>query len=112
MISQRDIVLVPWPFRDNKGTKVRPVVVLSNEKYNKSFADFIGVAVTSNLDIRDHTVLLTEKELEKGSLKVASVVKVDYVSSMEQSLVRKKIGRITKRTFESIINQLVQILSE
>jgi mRNA interferase MazF len=45
---------VPWPFRDNKGTKVRPVVVLSNEKYSKSFADFIGVAVTSNLDMRPY----------------------------------------------------------
>lgn len=111
MISQRDLVLVPWPFRNSTGAKVRPVIVLSNEKYNKTFADFIGVAVTSNLDIRDHTILLTDKELENGRLRTASVVKVDYISSMEQSLVQKRIGRITKRTFENIIQELMQILS-
>lgn len=110
MISQRDIILVPWPFRDNKGVNVRPVIVLSNEKYNRTFVDFIGVAVTSNLDTRDHMILLTDKELESGKLKTASVVKIDYISSMEQSLVRKKIGRITKRTFENIIDELMQIL--
>lgn len=108
--QQRDIVLVPWPFRNNKGTKVRPVIVLSNDKYNKNFKDFIGVAVTSNLDLRDHTILLTDKELESGKIKTTSVIKVDYISSMEQSLVQKKIGRITKQTFESIVKELTQIL--
>lgn len=101
---------MPWPFRNNKGTKVRPVIVLSNDRYNAGFNDFIGVAVTSNLDVRDHTILLTDKELESGRLKVISVIKVDYVSSMEQSLVQKRIGRITKQTFDSIVKELTQIL--
>ena len=68
------------------------------------------MAVTYNLDIGDHTLLLTNKELESGRLTTASVVKVGCISSMEQTLARKKIGRITKHTFESIINEMAQIL--
>ena len=112
MVSQRDLVLVPWPFWNTTGTKVRLVIVISNEKYNTSFDDFIGVAVTSNTELRDHTIPLTDSELETGKMKVQSVIKVDYISSMDQSLVQKKIGRITKQSFANIIKELMLILNE
>jgi len=45
-------------------------------------------------------------------MKVQSVIKVDYISSMDQSLVQKKIGRITKQSFANIIKELMLILNE
>ncbi len=41
MISQREIVLISFPFSNFQETKVRPVVVMSNDAYNKKFADTI-----------------------------------------------------------------------
>ena len=53
MISQRDIVLISFPFSDLKSSKVRPVLVLSHDKYNRKFEDFIAVPLT-NIKSRDY----------------------------------------------------------
>ncbi|HEY7326137.1 MAG TPA: type II toxin-antitoxin system PemK/MazF family toxin [Gemmataceae bacterium] len=46
MPSQRDIVLVPVPFTDLSSTRRRPVIVLSNDAYNRSTTDMVVVAMT------------------------------------------------------------------
>lgn len=108
LISQRDIVLISFPFSNFQESKVRPVVVMSNDVYNTKFADFIAVPLTSNMKLRNHTVVITSAELETGKLIVDSRAKVDKVFSVEQSLMRKKIGRVKK----SVHKNLKQILFE
>ena len=49
MIEQRGILLVPFPFSDQSGRKVRPVVVASNNEFNNSSEDIIVFGVTSNI---------------------------------------------------------------
>ena len=44
-----DVVLVPFPFTDQRATKKRPAVVVSSEAYNARGRDVILVAVTSRL---------------------------------------------------------------
>jgi mRNA interferase MazF len=90
----RDIVLITFPFSDLASAKVRPAVVLSNDKYNRSSEDFVAVPLTSNLKLRDYAILITRNELESGKLIVDSKVKVDRIFSVSQRLVRMKIGRI------------------
>ena len=34
-IRQKEIVLLPYPFSDLEGKKVRPAVILSNDKFNE-----------------------------------------------------------------------------
>ncbi|MDG7043262.1 MAG: type II toxin-antitoxin system PemK/MazF family toxin, partial [Nitrososphaerota archaeon] len=46
MLSQRDIVLLSFPFSDLKSSKVRPAIVMSNDGYNRSSEDFIAVPIT------------------------------------------------------------------
>ncbi len=78
MIFQRDILLT-FPFSDLKSSKVRPAIVLSNNKYNRRSEDFVAVPLTSNLRLRDYVILVTINELESGNLIVNSKVKVDRV---------------------------------
>ena len=47
--KQRDIVLVPFPFSDLSGQKVRPVLILSNDAYNQQSADVVVCGLTTNL---------------------------------------------------------------
>ena len=42
-----DIVLVPFPFTDQTGTKKRPAVVVSSGAYNAARRDVVIMAVTS-----------------------------------------------------------------
>ena len=48
MMEQRDLLLVPFPFSDQKGKKVRPVIVISNDEFNNNSEDVLVVGVTSN----------------------------------------------------------------
>ena len=47
MIEQRDLLLVPFPFSDQSGIKVRPVIVISNNSFNSDSEDILVVGVTS-----------------------------------------------------------------
>jgi len=42
-----DVVLVPFPFTDQRTTKKRPAVVVSSDAYNQERPDIILMAVTS-----------------------------------------------------------------
>lgn len=110
MIFQRDIVLLTFPFSDLESSKVRPAIVLSNDKYNRRSEDFVAVPLTSNLKLRDYAILVTNNELESGNLIVDSKVKVDRVFSVSQRLVRMKIGRIKAEVHERITGMLFKLL--
>ena len=111
MTVQRDIVLLPFPFSDLKQSKVRPVIVLSNDKYNKKYSDIVVVPLTSNLQKTDYDMLITNKNLEKGNLIADSKVKVDRIFSVEKKLIKMNIGKIDKQTFSKIRTLLSSLVS-
>ncbi len=111
MTLQRDIVLLPFPFSDLKQSKVRPVVILSNDKHNKKSDDVVVVPLTSNLQQTDYDMLITNKNLEKGNLITDSRVKIGRIFSVEKKLIKMNIGKINKQTFskiKSILSTLVE----
>jgi mRNA interferase MazF len=110
VIAQRDIVLLSFPFSNLQSANVRPAIVMTNEKYNRSSEDFVAVPLTSNLRMRDQTLLITNRELESGNLVVDSKAKVDRIFSVSQSLVRMKIGRVKVETYERITKVLFNLV--
>lgn len=44
-----DVVLVPFPFTDQSGTKKRPAVVVSSNNYNTSRRDVLIMAITNQV---------------------------------------------------------------
>ena len=112
MIKQRDILLVPFPFSDQSGSKVRPVLVLSNDNYNKSGEDLIVCAITSNLKQTDYSILINSKNLEKGILYQKSSIKIDGILKINKSLVIKNIGTMNKSTFKEVVEIFNSVFSE
>jgi mRNA interferase MazF len=110
MISQRDIILLEFPFSNLKQTKIRPVIVLSNSKYNSRSEDIVVVPLTTNLTRDEHDVLITNEQLEKGHLITDSKVKIDRIFSVHRKLVTLKIGKISKQTHSSIIKILFDLV--
>ena len=108
MTNQREILLVPFPFSDQSGKKVRPVLVLSNDEYNKG-QDLIVCAITSNLKAGKYSIIIEGKDLETGRLYERSAIKVDGLLKISKSLIIKSIGVLSKSAFQKISNILKEI---
>lgn len=111
MIEQRDFLLVPFPFSDQSGRKVRPAIVISNNEFNKNSDDVLIVAVTSNLSKDKYTLNLSTNDLEEGRLSTACCIKIENVLKIDKELIIKKIGKIKINILKSIISKIFEIIN-
>ena len=109
MTSQSDILLVPFPFSDQSGSKVRPVLVLSNNEYNKLSEDLVVCAITSNLKQNKYSLVIEEKNLQNGKLYEKSTIKIDTILKINKNLIIKKIGMLDKPTLEKARKMLISL---
>ena len=112
LVRQRDIVLVPFPFSDQSGKKVRPVVVVSNDTYNSSSDDVLVVGVTSNMTRDAYSTLLSDDDLVEGKLLTRCVAKVENILKIDKDIMIKRIGQINRKKLGSIREILVRLVSE
>jgi|TARA_B100001971_G_C18177669_1_gene530858 mRNA interferase MazF len=110
MMEQRDLLLVPFPFSDQKGKKVRPVIVISNDEFNNNSEDVLVVGVTSNISKNKYTINLTNKDLEEGKLFTVCSIKVENILKMDKEMIIKKIGKIRKDKLEIIKKIILEII--
>lgn len=94
MLKQGDIVLIPIPFTDLTSQKRRPAVIISTAAYNEKNEDVVVVALTSNAEPKNFSVILTSDDLEDGNLKVTSMIRVDKIYTLNKSIVLKTFGRV------------------
>jgi len=110
MIEQRDLLLVPFPFSNQSGKKVRPVIVISNNEFNQYSEDILVIGVTSN-NLKDkYTIDLTKKDLDEGNLITKCYIKIENLLKIDKELVIKKIGRINKQTLRIIVDKIFTII--
>lgn len=110
MIEQRDLLLVPFPFSDQSGRKVRPVIVISNNDFNKYSEDLIVIGVTSNISKDKYTINLSNNNMDEGKLSVACCIKVENILKLDKELIIKKIGKIDKKTLKNVVSILIKII--
>jgi len=101
--EQRDLLLVPFPFSDQSGRKVRPVIVISNDEFNGTSEDLIVVGVTSNISRDRHTIELSNADLEYGKLFDACCVKIENILKIDKQL--NSLDRFVI-DFSEILNKL------
>lgn len=111
LIMQRDLLLVPFPFSNQSGNKVRPVTVISNEDFNGHSEDILVAGITSNISRGKYTLSLLNADLEEGKLYSKCCIKAENILKIEKTLVVKKIGKIKKAKLESLITTINQIIS-
>jgi len=110
MIEQRDLLLVPFPFSDQFGKKVRPVVVISNNDFNQYSDDVLVAAVTSIITKDKHTVFLSKHEVEKGIAHHDCCIKAENILKIDKKLIIKKIGKIKQTPFQEVIKIIHSII--
>ncbi|MBI4719067.1 MAG: type II toxin-antitoxin system PemK/MazF family toxin [Planctomycetes bacterium] len=108
---QRDLLLVPVPFSDLTHRKVRPVVVLSNDAYNREGPDVLVAAITSNMAPRPYTLPLDTPQLEEGTMRRPSLIRSDKLFSIDQSIVFGRFGRVHVETLVRIGEEIRALLA-
>jgi len=100
--GQGDIVLVPIPFTDLTSARRRPVIVLSNDEYNRATEDIIVVAMTSNLAPSPYSFVITSDRLEAGALNHPGRIRCDKIYTLSQHIVVKHFGKVKADVLDQI----------
>lgn len=114
MISYKrgDIVLVPFPFTDFSTLKQRPALVISSDAFNRSREDAILVAITSQHDSasKGGNYAIKGAEQKRSGLLREGVVLVGKIITIDQRLIRGRIGSLSPKVLEEIAKRISKII--
>ena len=111
MPKQGDILLIPIPFTDLSSQKRRPVIVVSNDQYNRKTSDIIVVAMTSNPQVTEYSLSITSSDLVEGALNRPGKIRVDKIYALSQTIVAKTFGQVDDKTLNRIRRRLVNLVA-
>ncbi len=105
-----DVVLVPFPFSNQTDVKKRPAVIISSDAYKNISFDIVIIAITSQTE---KTIgigeCLIQDWRDAGLLKPSAVKPA--ISTVEQTLVLKKLGKISLQDLISMDTALKEFLA-
>ena len=102
MYKQGDIVLVPFPFTNQAGTKHRPALVISGSLLNKT-ADTILVQITSKNRPDGFSIPIDNSTDLTIPLKYLSEIRCSKLLVIDQSLIVTKISTVKSNIISRVV---------
>ena len=99
------IVLVPFPFTDLSGQKIRPCIVLWNSPKGE---DCIVAFISSKKDQHDSFSVKIKPSTTNG-LKSDSVIKFDKMATLQKKIILGEIGILESETLIAVDHKLKSI---
>ena len=95
-----NVVLVEFIFSERIGSKRRPALVLSTDKYHNSRQELIIAAITSNVQrqLIGDTKL---KDWKESGLRYPSLVTA-IIQTIKKDMIRHRLGRLSKEDFQAV----------
>jgi mRNA interferase MazF len=106
MYKKGTIVLVPFPFTDLSGNKVRPALIISN---GKSSEDVIVVFITSQSKLKGKNLIAVVPD-ERNGLKVPSKIVCSKVATLDVKIVLGELGVVSNLVLQKINAELRMVL--
>ncbi len=103
------IVLVRFPFTDQRGSKQRPAVVISSTAYNQARPDIILMAVTSQIRAKTGFGEAVIEDWQVAGLLKPSVIK-PIVFTAEKTIVRKMLGQLGDKDQERLMAVIEMVI--
>ncbi|MCD6012100.1 MAG: PemK family protein [Flavipsychrobacter sp.] len=102
------IILIPFPFAELTGVKVRPALVVceTKDKYN----DLILCAISSVLPMEESDFQMILQPNKENNLRVPSVLKIDRIVTLKKEAVITTLGSLSELetiSFKEKFRQLV-----
>lgn len=114
MKQSGQIVLVPFPFTDLSGAKLRPVLML--RRASVQFDDWLVCMVSSQLHQADTQIdeILSPSDADFAAtgLKVPSVLRLSRLAVLESSLLVGSLGSISDDRLQRIRQKLAVWITE
>jgi mRNA interferase MazF len=98
-MKRGDVVIVDFPFQDIPGSKIRPAVVVQNDRDNQSLPNTIVAMITGNLsDAAWPTNVFVDPAANDGAgsgLRGPSLIKCGNLATVRQRRIMRVIGHLT-----------------
>ena len=95
MLKRGDIVLVPFPFSDLTGKKVRPAIIISTKNNIDVIVAFISSVVPERLSDFDFLLPANHSDFLTTGLKKTSLFKMNKVLTLDRTKILRRLGRVT-----------------
>ncbi len=102
-----EIVVVSFPFTDLVSARKRPALVLSNLEGD----DIIICEITSRIRKDSYAILLENKDLEAGNLKINSIIRPNRLLTIHQSKINYKFGKIKDSKLSEVLEKIRKIFN-
>ena len=109
IFKQKELVLLPYPFSDQVGSKVRPAIIVSNDNFNKRCEDCVMVPLTTLIKDEPFSLIVNQDSLESGKLLKQSRVRIDKIFTIKKSVIIMQIGKINDKTLEKIKTEINKV---
>jgi len=107
-MSKGEIVLIPFPFTDLSGQKIRPALVLYNEKKGEDcVVSFISSVQSKKLGKFD---VLIDPSISNG-FKVRSTIKVNKIATLQKKMILGRLGILESSFLIKVDNLLKSLFS-
>ena len=100
------VVILPFPFADLSGSKLRPAVVLANA----SRQDWILCQITSQPYADPRAIELKADGFSEGGLRLASYARPGKLFTASSSIFLRQTGMLDSETFQRVLNSEVSLL--
>jgi mRNA interferase MazF len=110
---KNNIVLVPFPFDNLTGSKVRPALCLTDSisLYDHIVISFITSQLPKANEKTDLPVLITDKDFKQTGLKVDSAIRLHRLVTIPKHLIQRQLG-ILPNSYHLILEQKLKDLFE
>jgi mRNA interferase MazF len=105
-LSPASIVIIPFPFSDLSGSKLRPALVLADAGHE----DWLLCQITSKAYLDPSAFRLTDAELSEGSLNVESFARPMKLFTANRDLIAKRVALLSDETFRVILTYIIESL--
>jgi mRNA interferase MazF len=103
-MKKGDIVLIPFPFTDLSGSKIRPVLILIS-----SLFDVTVCFITAQLKFRDRLDLMVTPSSWTRP-KRSSLIRVTKIATIDRGLVIGRLGTLSPPEISAVNSQLSEAL--
>ena len=107
MYKQGDVVLIPFPYSDLTNSKLRPALIISNERL-KEINDKICCLVTTSSRTGD--LEIQKNDFEFAKLPFKSWVRPYRLFTLDERIVRKRLCTLNKKFNLKLIKKVNEYL--